>query len=91
MLGEPRQNKDKKLEVQNVHVSLETQISKIPEKLAGLYSFNTHYYVCSLIQPASLLHTFLISTPYMRALNPNERVFLLIFKVLLLLQRAQSR
>ena len=27
---------------------------------SGFYSFNTHYYVCSLIQPASLLHTFLL-------------------------------
>ena len=27
---------------------------------SGLYSFNTHYYVCLLIQPASLLHTFLL-------------------------------
>ena len=24
---------------------------------SGLYSFNTHYYVCSLIQPASLFYT----------------------------------
>ena len=23
----------------------------------GLYSFNTHYYICSLIQPASLFYT----------------------------------
>ena len=26
---------------------------------SGFYSFNTHYYVCSLKQPASLLHTFI--------------------------------
>ena len=32
-----------------------------------------------------------ISTPYMRASNPNERTLLLIFKVLSLIQGTQSR
>ena len=27
----------------------------------GLYSFNTHYYVCSLIQPGSLFYSFLVT------------------------------
>ena len=27
---------------------------------SGLYYFNTHFYVCSLIQPASLLRRFII-------------------------------
>ena len=40
---------------------------------SGLYSFNTHYYVCSLIQPASLFYThYKILNAFKFSKNPTN-------------------